>query len=453
LVSINLSLSTPQNEISEGIDLESRCIIVVERSVTVVKPFRFTRADILLIAHTETSKATILTWKHFIENLGMTMDVFNLGLYGSLNVNGVEVLQMYRGKNIVVMGDEFYSWGFGKKVATDYIDTDELARLATLGTKLLICDVEVRRTDEMRRWLSDIVHSNTGGETFTADELEGGESLWRRDVRQSLSKKRGRSTMLGNETNVIRRLSKQFPSRRFAIVRQDDSTLAIRESLYFDTRISVTISPTTDISPLTRYTFISNLPFSSRLSLLSSLFLDTTTNIEMAEYLTLSIAHDISNEQRHSDSSLLDQFLKFEPCRFDPTSIEFVAIILSSISNGCNQRKSGFTLSAEILGFLNAQYPAELVDAMILRLRWSRALSLDDIREKIAVSCGIDVADFGARVIHSGDIGSEVRQDGAISRRMTRKEIESNCSRFETTFAAHMHELIKFTPTARYSSS
>src|SRR5579859_2497341 len=129
-----------------------RPILSVDKTITIARPLRFTEADILLVPHCETPEETVRDWRVFVGDLGLRMDVFNLGLYHTFEPRGRDVLGMYRGKTIILLGNEIHgncntgNSGVQEPMSClDLLDPGEITKLVSQGTSILVSDVEMAR--------------------------------------------------------------------------------------------------------------------------------------------------------------------------------------------------------------------------------------------------------------------------------------------------------------------
>jgi hypothetical protein len=152
---------------------------------------------------------------------------------------------MYRGKTIVFLGNEFSTGEFGRSSVTDAIDVAEINKLAAQGTSIFVCDVEMSRSRDMRRWLGDVVHRTSnipGAHMFMElDDVVDCLRQKRDDTRYITSAKVG-LTWEKSADKVLRLLLKQLPSRRFLISKHDETRICVRESLDLNCRVAVFFS-------------------------------------------------------------------------------------------------------------------------------------------------------------------------------------------------------------------
>lgn len=373
------------------------------------------------------------------------MDIYNLGLYRTFDPTGRDVLGMYRGKTIVLLGNEFSTGEFGRSSVTDAVDVSEISKLAAQGTSILVCDVEMSRSSDMRRWLGDVVHrtSNIPGAHIFMEPDDVVECLRQKrdDTRYITSAKIG-VTWEKSADKFQRLLLKQFPSRRFLISKHDELRICVRESLDLSCRVAVFFSQGSTRPAACQYTLVSILPFSTRLSLVWSFFTKDHPYAKIAEYLSISIANDLLAEQRAGGISLLEEFLSYNPCQFNSNSIYFVAVILSAISYGRGLRKK--SSKDDIQRFCESHYSSDLQMVLASRLRWQRRLSMKDMRGTISAACGIDVNEYNSRISSSSEIESEIRES------VTRRKGRSDDARvqFEKSYEDCLDELLEFIPAS-----
>ena len=88
------------------------------------------------------------------------MDIYNFGLYGTFEPNGMDVLRLYSGKTVIILGNK-YPQESGSTSIVDYLDVVEVAKVLAEGTTIFVCDVEKSRMGEMRGWIADVVHGSS----------------------------------------------------------------------------------------------------------------------------------------------------------------------------------------------------------------------------------------------------------------------------------------------------
>lgn len=83
-------------------------------------------SDAVLVTNPNTSKAAYTAWKSFMDSkLGFEIDVFNIGLYGtmtlpeSVSTAGHDIFDAYRGKTIIILCNEFPYFAAGTRTAFD----------------------------------------------------------------------------------------------------------------------------------------------------------------------------------------------------------------------------------------------------------------------------------------------------------------------------------------------
>ena len=404
IILIQLFLSEPETDLRSS----HTPISSVEIPIVIAKPLRYTHADLLLVSNVRTTDSEILQWKRFVYAIGLTMDIYNFGLYETFEPNGMDVLLLYSGKTVIILGNK-YPQESGSTSIVDCLDVVEVAKVLAEGTTIFVCDVEKSRMGEMREWIADVVH---GSGMPTIDGFVDKQGLIRclqakkDDTRYMLTTKISQPKFADN---LLGRLQKEFPSRRFTVSKHNVSKISVRESLDVYASIAITFddAKTNHI----QYSFISILPYSSRIQLLWSCFVKNT---RVTEYLTWSIAHDILLEQSYQQSRLTREFLSFQGHLLKSPSINFIIMILSAVSQTREYKSSSKRF--EIQRFMERHYPPEAMKTLILRLRKSRKLVLKDIRTKIASACGFDERVYHSKILHLSDIASEIRD--AIPRRL-----------------------------------
>ena len=379
-----------------------------------------------------------------MENIGLTMDIYNFGLYGTFEPNGIDILGKYNGETVLILGNK-YPGELGSTSILECLDNVEIAKALAAGTTIFVCDVEKSRMAEMKERIANVVHGST---VPTIDGFVDKYGL----IRCIQARKDNARYILTTKTsqtkfadNLLQKLQKQFTSRRFAVSKHNESKISVRESLDVYANMSIIFDDAN--TKQMQYSFISTLPFMTRISLLWSCF--TASSLEtVTENLALSIVHDVTLEQNYQQSRLAKEFLSFKGHLLDSTSVDFIAMILSAISQAQENRSRSKRF--EIQRFIEKHYAPETMKTLTLRLRNSRKMSLKDIRRKIGSACGFDEREYYSRVLHSSAIGSEIR-DVTPPRRLD--EYDNRRNNFEAVFANHLDELLNFRDSSltRYS--
>jgi hypothetical protein len=457
LIRLDILLSEPQSDpiyFSQRQSLHPplRPILSVDKSITIARPLQFTEADILLVPHCETSEETVLEWKSFIADLGLQMDIYNLGLYQTFEPKGRDILGMYCGKTIILLGNEIHhhpttpttpnnSTSQDPISCLSLLDTGEITKLVASGTSILVCDVEMARGRDMRRWLADVVHR-----TYllpNAHQFMDSDNIIK-SLRQKIDNTKYivpvKSAVWEKQAEKLARaLDKYFPGRRFTVSQQDREKISVREGLGYEALVSVMFrTNTSDETWMMQYTLVSVLPFRTRVALLWPLLVNSRALFIM-EYLTLSIANSLIIEQRTGHSKYRNEFLHFGKERFDASSIIFVTTILSTLSRRGLRRKS----TDEIQLFLDRHYSLDLVEMANSRLRWARRLSGRDIRTRIAVACKMDLAEYDSRILNANEIETEIHVRNVIKSPRT----EDGKRTFEERYKDCIGELLEFIPS------
>jgi hypothetical protein len=241
---------------------------------------------------------------------------------------------------------------------------------------------------------------------------------------------------------VAKALDKQFPRRRFLVTQQDVTKISVREGLGYEARVSVMFRlNTTDETGMMQYTLVSLLPFRTRVALLWTLLKDSK-QLEIMEYLTLSIANSLIAEQKSSETTHRNVFLQHDiQAQFDASSIVFVTTILSALSRRGVRRKSS---PDEVQTFLDLHYTPELKDMANSRLRWARRLSLRDIRTRIAQACHLELAEYDSRILNADEIETEIHVRNVIRG----PRADDGRRKFEIRYPDCMDELLEFIPSS-----
>lgn len=120
--------------------------------IQVSNSFRYDpEAKFLLVTNLETSADEVETWHHLICNrFGMKMDTWNVSVNGHLELLGgarntekQTLFQLYKGKTIIMLGNNFPYFDRGQRTAMNLIDPKEFAPAAFGGTNLFISAVDV----------------------------------------------------------------------------------------------------------------------------------------------------------------------------------------------------------------------------------------------------------------------------------------------------------------------
>lgn len=97
--------------------------------------------------------------------LRMKVDVFNLSVYGSYDIrdaSGDSVLSQYRGKSIIIFGNEYSHPGVGLKRPWDLIDAYAVTALLKKGTYLHFPNVPEAALPSLQAWPTEWFSLFTG---------------------------------------------------------------------------------------------------------------------------------------------------------------------------------------------------------------------------------------------------------------------------------------------------
>ena len=118
-------------------------------------------SQFLLVVNCQTPNTIIRQIKRFIEQeLLLVVDVYNVSLTGSLRKwgNNASVLQNYRGKSIIVYGNEFDWFGKGVKSPWELFHPMEVQNLARCGTSFFFCGVHDKK--RLKAWVSQVTYAS-----------------------------------------------------------------------------------------------------------------------------------------------------------------------------------------------------------------------------------------------------------------------------------------------------
>jgi hypothetical protein len=186
-------------------------------------------SKVLLVINSETTSEEVEAWKSLVSGeLKLKMDIWNVVLNGHLGlISGDSVFNMYRGKNIILLGNSFEYFDKGKRNIMDLVDQNEFAQASLGGTNFLVSvglDVESDLGKCIPRFLRPDTYPKTSEFKTCKTLIEGVVKAWnvvgffqtkficlpkrRRDDRVRCQKKAAR---------IAKELRRHLPNIRFGI--------------------------------------------------------------------------------------------------------------------------------------------------------------------------------------------------------------------------------------------
>ena len=146
MIRINLFISYPEDELVDEEALPLQLIHQVDFTVKISSAYEYHNdAAFIVVTNSDAPNDNVQALRHFIQDeLKSKMDLWNLGLYGGLQLPYEEsettartVLSSYSGKSIIFLGNQFNYFGHGSRNALQLCDIMPLAQASQDGTSCL----------------------------------------------------------------------------------------------------------------------------------------------------------------------------------------------------------------------------------------------------------------------------------------------------------------------------
>ena len=173
-IQVDLYISVPILEptVQEKTEIEMQLIQTNDLVVQISPHHHFNaESDFLLVTNSKTSRERVRDIQHFIfDELDMQMDEWNVNLYGGLQYRPESsetppdyVMEKYRGKTVIFIGNHFEFFTSGKRNTYQMCDPRVLAELCVHGTGCLFIESSDPRTytDLARALITPIPYRTT----------------------------------------------------------------------------------------------------------------------------------------------------------------------------------------------------------------------------------------------------------------------------------------------------
>lgn len=104
-------------------------------------------SKVILVTNYGTSSDEVESWHSLVcDRLGLKMDIWNVSLNGHLEVIGntrQSLFQLYKGKTVIMLGNQFPYFERGQRTAMDLIDQKDFAPATFGGTSLFVSGIDL----------------------------------------------------------------------------------------------------------------------------------------------------------------------------------------------------------------------------------------------------------------------------------------------------------------------
>lgn len=104
-------------------------------------------SKVILVTNYGTSSDEVESWHSLVcDGLGLKMDIWNVSLNGHLETIGntrQSLFQLYKGKTVIMLGNQFPYFERGQRTAMDLIDQKDFAPAAFGGTSLFVSGIDL----------------------------------------------------------------------------------------------------------------------------------------------------------------------------------------------------------------------------------------------------------------------------------------------------------------------
>jgi hypothetical protein len=129
-------------------------------------------SEVLLITNSGTVSDEVEMWSGVCDRLGITMDIWNLGLYGVFSESGGQrMFDLYSGKTLIFLGNSFEYFDRGGRTALDIINPGELFTASIHGTSFLFSGATAGESRVRQLLQSSSSQRQTCAECLTRKEV------------------------------------------------------------------------------------------------------------------------------------------------------------------------------------------------------------------------------------------------------------------------------------------
>lgn len=143
-------------------------------------------SQFLLVTNSQTSSDILAAWTQFIEEeLAMSLDTWNISLYGGLQFADDDdtVLSSYMGKTVIMLANSFDYFGKGNRTVMDLCDPAMAAAEVLQDTRLEFLVSPSLSTDVINEWMHSLVFPIQ----YLTDEIEPTILESKRDIIESVA--------------------------------------------------------------------------------------------------------------------------------------------------------------------------------------------------------------------------------------------------------------------------
>jgi hypothetical protein len=180
------------------------------------------KSSILLVTNVCTTANEIDLWQNLVQRMGMTMDIWNVSLYGHMGLDQ-SLLYKYRGKTVILMGNQFPYFERGPRTVLNLIHKTDIAAATLAGTSFIVSNMSVNETviSDAPRYLRSgnyphIRHFNTV-KALVKSVSGASRDTGFLDTKFVVALQKGRAYMQKAQ-HCAKELKKHVPNLRFAIM-------------------------------------------------------------------------------------------------------------------------------------------------------------------------------------------------------------------------------------------
>ena len=215
-------------------DKSAPCPIqVYDFPIQVSNTFRHNpEANVLLVTNFETTSEEMDMWNHLVRTrFGLKLDVWNVSVNGHLELlagsrtgERQSLFQLYKGKTIIMLGNQFPYFDRGQRTAVNLIDPMDFSPATLNGTSIFVSGIDQKNPLQLSRLLctpsySLSVEFNTIKQLVEAVRVERHEKNFYNTQFVCLPAKKGANTgrCSSKANRAASELLRQLPNSRFLI--------------------------------------------------------------------------------------------------------------------------------------------------------------------------------------------------------------------------------------------
>jgi hypothetical protein len=284
--------------------------------IQISSPFRYNpKAEVLLVTNFCTTAKEVDEWRQCCNNLGILMDIWNISHNGHFELLGppisgkTKLFELYKGKAIVVLGNEFPYFA-GHRMGTDLIDHNDFANAAHEGTNIFVAGTDLKDPglQSLMRFLRSTSYPNSKTFSKAKHLLQAVSTDYAkpdfRDTKFIWTTFRNNSERCSKKARrIATELRRRLPNIRFMVswAASDDTSqgpsgeITVLPCVNYDrSKFIVTNSVLNKSTESKMFGILLSLPFSRRLEMLWDRWSDANQfNSQITHPISQSICYDI----------------------------------------------------------------------------------------------------------------------------------------------------------------